>query len=567
MSSISSLEAELRRQQSINNELRRELGTIENGVNRAHRRLEEFNQKINNSLEQGRNHLDMSHQKLSAAIETQAEIEQLYKRFKAMELANKRIRECNNKIFYEFSNYSKVRKIVQGMMDNLDVNMVSDKVIYKSIEHAHLRTPDYWLTCVLISIMAWKNDDRDLADRAMAIALDLDKKSSSIFYMLFNLRMNREEAALKWFMEYQKCDMKGSDQRTFLLLFSLVSRCINSSEEISEKSREEINTFLRKVIKTSVEADGYSVEEMVALIREHLTDFEEEEQIDYGLMRKYCKDFGKFRDSLWKAKANVPILEFVRETVHIGPEERSAFIKEFIDELVAKANSQEKGVYEEIEYNELIISMEGDVDKAKEIFGKKKVHDEKEMNIIYEMIQWVYGADKEDVNAQSRMNMFTLTKELQAKALEERTEEYRLIDRRYSEVQIEDYSTTVDFANIQEEKNKTERFCREKRDQQLATIKDWPAYVGFGLGVAAAVAAFFVGYGLFAVAAICLGFGAIKLLSNRSGRKEAEQNYQLNARRFEQTIDNLYQEYQQYDTEYHSFDAYSEDISKELAGI
>jgi hypothetical protein len=39
------------------------------------------------------------------------------------------------------------------MMDNLDLNMVKDSVIYKSVEKQHLLTPDYWLTSVLISIM------------------------------------------------------------------------------------------------------------------------------------------------------------------------------------------------------------------------------------------------------------------------------------------------------------------------------------------------------------------------------------------------------------------------------
>ena len=70
----------------------------------------------------------------------------------------------------------------------------------------------YWLTCVLISSMAWKNNDRELSDRALARAVRLDKKDSAIFYMLFNLRMGRDEAALKWFYTYQECDLKGSDQ-------------------------------------------------------------------------------------------------------------------------------------------------------------------------------------------------------------------------------------------------------------------------------------------------------------------------------------------------------------------
>ena len=116
-------------------------------------------------------------------------------------------------------------------MDNMDLQMVSDDIIYKSIEKQHLQIPDYWLTCVLISVMAWKNDDRELADHAMARALELEKKDAAIFYMLFNIRIGREEAALKWFDVYQECELKGSDEKTFLLLFSLLNKTIDEQVE------------------------------------------------------------------------------------------------------------------------------------------------------------------------------------------------------------------------------------------------------------------------------------------------------------------------------------------------
>ena len=255
MSSIASLEAELDRQRAINRELHSELNTISYGVSRAHDRLESFNSKVCNTLDTSYRSLNDSESKMLASLETQAEIEALYVRFKAMELANKRIRDCNNRKYYEFANYSKVRKLVQGIMDNLDVNMASDRVIYKSVERQHLQTPDYWLTCVLLSIMAWKNDDKPLADRAMGLAMELDKKSSSIFYMLFNIRMQREDAALKWFFQYQQCELKGADQRTFLLLFALISRCINSNEEVGERVREEIDHFIRRVVDATIRSE------------------------------------------------------------------------------------------------------------------------------------------------------------------------------------------------------------------------------------------------------------------------------------------------------------------------
>ncbi|MBQ9167949.1 MAG: hypothetical protein IJX67_06030 [Oscillospiraceae bacterium] len=564
MSDIASLEAELRRQQSINRELQYELNLIASGVNNAYNRLENFNKKICNVMDTSKSMLDDSTNKMLSALETQAEIERLYVRFKAMELANKRIRDCNNKKYYDFANYSRVRKLVQGLMDNLDMNMASDRVIYKSIEREHLKTPDYWLTCVLLSIMGWKNDDKALADRAMELALKLDMKSSSIFYMLFNIRMDREDAALKWFMQYQQCELKGADQRTFLLLFALISKSINSSEELNEQSRDEINRFIHKVIDATITSQGYSREEMVENVLEHLRVFVPSEHIDYPLLRKHCGEYSRLNGIMMQAKANIAILEYFREVIHVQPEQRNTFIKNFIDEVIAASNDQEKAVYEEIAYNETIIRCEGDVDMAKEIFGKQKIHDEKELNLIYEMIEWVYGADKDDINGQSKMNMFVLTKDLQREAVDRRTEEYRACDRKHLKIGFGDYKTTMNFDDQAGETRKVETFYQEKRNAELAGIKNWPAFVGFGVGAAAAVASFFLSYALLVVTALGVGFGVIKLLTNKSQRKQLELQYQQNCRLATQMISDLYQEHKAFEEEYASYDAYYEEIQREL---
>lgn len=568
MSNIASLEMELSRQRSINNELHNQLNIIASGVSRAHNKLENFNTKINKTLDAGRAHLDESEHKMAAALQTQAEIESLYVRFKAMELANKRIRECNNKKYYDFANYTKVRKLVQGVMDNLDVNMASDRVIYKSVERQHLQTPDYWLTCALLSIMAWRNDDKPLADRAMSLALSLDKKSSSIFFMLFNLRMHREEAALKWFQQYQQCEMKGSDQRTMLLLFVLISRCINADEELDERSRDEITQFISRVVNSSVQAQDYQPEEMVQRIVDHLKKFIPQDQVDYPLMRKYSKEFSKFSSLLMDAKANIGILEYFRSVIYVQPEPRNALIKGFIDELIAAANSEEKQVFDEIEYNELIIRLEGDVDAAKQIFGSKKIHDQKDMNLIYEMIEWVYGADKEDLNDQSRLNMFLLTKNYQQAAIDNRTNAYRSVDRRHSHVVIGDYETQFDFENEANERAKASAFYTDIRDRAIAEIKSWPAFVGFGVGAAAGIAAIpLAAPGMLILTALGAGFGGIKLLLNKMKKKQLTQKCQESIRLADQNIASLCEEYSRYINELAGYDAYVGEIYRELESI
>ena len=366
--SISSLEAELNRQRAINRELRQELNEIASGVLSGYQALEQCNRTICDTLNNSHQKLEGSHSRELSSIEMQAEIDKMYVKFKQMELANKKIRECNNKKYYDFANYRTVRKLVQGMMDNLDVHMVSDAVIYKSVEAQQLKTPDYWLTCVLIAVMAWKNDDRPLAERAIQIALEMDKKNSAVFFMLFNLRMQRDDAALKWFLTYQECPLKGSDQRTFLVLFALVGKTVNQREELSSHTREKINRFIRDVIEANLHAEGYDEAEMVQRVQTYYDRMDGRETLAYPLLQKHCTDFSSLATAMNKAKGNVEILTFLKSVIHVGPAERNAFIKNFVDELIAQANPSEQEVYDEIRYNELVIRYQGEVEQAKAAF-------------------------------------------------------------------------------------------------------------------------------------------------------------------------------------------------------
>lgn len=565
--SVASLEAELSRQKAINRELRQELSEIEASANNSYQMLESCNREICNTLDASTEKFVDSHQKGIAAIELQGEIDKMYVRFKQMELANKKIRECNNKKYYDFANYRTIRKLVQGMMDNLDVNLISDAVIYKSVEAQHLKTPDYWLTCVLLAIMAWKNDDRALAERAIERAIALDKKNSAIFFMLFNLRMQRDEAALKWFFTYQECPLKGSDQRNFLLLFALVSKSVNESENVSAETRGEIQTFIKKVVQANIEAQGYSQGEMVSRAQAFYNRMDGREEPAYPLLKKHCKDFSGLATAMRMAAGNLVILEFLKKLIHVEPGQRNQFVKNYIDELVAQANSEEKSVYDEIRYNELIIRYQGEVNLAKEKFDAEQKHDESQFCLIAEMIDWVFTGSEEEVNGQSRLNMFTLTKEIHEKAVENHTEAYRAIEKNHLEISVGEYEATADFSNQAEEEKKVEQFYCARRDTSLSQIKSWPAYVGFGVAVLAAVASPFVNLALLIITVIGAGFGVITLLTNKSARKRIMLDCQNNIASTSDIIRRLFQEHKAYLEELCEYDRYVEQISAEFLQI
>lgn len=559
---LNQLERELRQVQQYNAELRGELSTVANGVSRAHRNLEDYNTKIRTTLDNCNGSMQSSHQRVVDAIALQGDIERLYVRFKNIELANKKIRGANNKKYYDFANYRTVRKIVQGIMDNLDVQMISDKTITKSIEIQHLQTPDYWLTCVLISIMAWRNDDKKLADRAIDRAIKLDKKNSAIFYMLFNLRNNREEAALKWFYTYQECDLKGSDQRTFLMLFSLVSKTL--VDTVDEKTKNEIFTFIKKVIDANMRASGYSEDEIVDQICHYFNRMQPSDQLRYTMLRKCCNEFNQLSSVMMQAKSNINILEFILKTVNVPAEEKNTFLKGYIDEIIAIPNQTEKDTYDEIAYNEHIVRLEGDVEAAKECFAAEQAKKASDLNLIAEMIDWLYGCDTQDVNGQIRMSVFTLTKDLQEKAVEAHTEEYRSRRKVNYQVNIDEYSTVVNFKREDEEQEKINSFYNEKRDTAVSTIKNWPAYIGFGVGAAAIAGSFFVGFWLLILTFAGVGYGAFTLLTNKSKRKQIEMSCDESKKATSAAIRQLFAEFKQYQKELDEYDAYHDRILDEI---
>lgn len=569
MSRVSSLEAEAARLRSINRELAGELREIEHSASRSLDQLEQCNREMQSSLQNSAQQLLDSQRKGLAAIELQAEIDRMYLRFKQMELANKKIRECNNKKYYDFANYRTVRKLVQGMMDNLDVNMVSDGVIYKTIEAQHLKSPDYWLTCVLLAIMAWKNDDRALAERAIDIALRLDKKRSAIFFMLFNLRMDRNDAALKWFYTYQECPLKGSDQRTFLLLFTLMNKTVNSSENLSDAARSEIRDFVDRVIQSNMNAAGYSREEMVAQIERHYVHLSTQTAAAYPLLEQHCEAFPALRTALQRARGNVEILEFLRQAIHTDVVARNSFVKDFVDQLAAEPNEQEEAVYQQIRYNELIIRYQGDVEQAKADCERTREHDETELNLIAEIIEWTFLHDDSQIDSQGRLSMLTLTKTLHEEAYDQYREAYCSVEKNVLPLTIGDYRTQADLsASEQQETSKITAFFEAKKAEGLSAIKNLGIILGAVLTAGAAVGAVATAmWGLLAVSVLGIGWALVTYFTNRAARGRLEAACANDVQATVQVYRRLQEEHGRYLTELAEFDHYAEQIREEFAQI
>ena len=197
------IEQELYRIRSENNRLQSEINQAVGQIDSLRNQLQSFENSVNGALANSEMKMNNSISMSDQALGLQQQIEEMYPLYMNMEEADKNSRQLQQKIYYDFKTYRIVRKIMQGIMDNLDMSLVNEEVIYKAIEKEHLQEPDFWLTSAMLSIMGWKTDRKDYSDRTIANSFKLDPKKTCVFFMIFNLRMAREEAALKWLAVYE----------------------------------------------------------------------------------------------------------------------------------------------------------------------------------------------------------------------------------------------------------------------------------------------------------------------------------------------------------------------------
>ena len=563
---VSRLQSKLNSVERENAKLRSEIGVAVGAIAAAETSLINARNTINNGLANANSSLSQSHMRVVQAYEIQQEMDAVYTRLKNMELANKKIRQCNNTKYYDFEVYRKVRKIVQGMMDNLDFSMISDRLIESAVEREHLEQPNYWLTPTLIAVCAWKNDQKERAYRSLGQALKLDRKKTAAFLLVFNLRLGREDAALKWFDDLTQCSLTGSDQSMVLLFFSLLSKTIE--DDVSDGTRAKVGDYIRDLVEQAIDRSSSSREESIAKISAAFRTFADDFSFPYPAITKHVKAAGMLKSAIALARNNANVIDFVNSTMNVDEARRNEFLKEYIDEIVSDPCPDEASVYEEIARNELIIKYQGDLDAASEAFEAGKTHDENEFDILNRTMDWVYAAEgRSKSNPQMRKNMMILTRELQQSSGDRYIDFYHGLFKRESEVTVDDYQGSVDLDHVDRSGSAVESFYHEKAAADKAAVKNTPAFISFGIGAALILAAFFTIIPLVAVGVVVLLAGLTIMLVNSSKKKRIDLAHEQKIRNVKNVLTDIGEEYKQLEADYRKEDILAYELQNLLASL
>ena len=557
---VSRLRAKLTEIQIENARLTGEINQGVTTVNNTNRRIGNLMDYSVGTLNQSSDNLRTATSYGDTAIQIQMEIERLYPLFKNMEEANKNIRDLKNKIYYDFATYRVVRKIMQGFMDNLDLSIVNDELIYKAVEKNHLQSSDYWLTSAMLAIMAWKNNQKEMAERAIMEAYDLDKKNTIMFFMIFNLRMGRDETALHWFMEYEKCEMTGEDNENFLMMFSLISKTV--MENVSPEVNARITAFVNKITQESRAAAGYSEEVLVNRIAGRLHTMIQAGSYNTPNLASSMGGYGDFTATLDMAANNYNILEKIASILNVSVSERNVFLKEFMDHLLARPNDAEKGTYEQIDFNEAVIRNRGEMAAAQEEFRLSREEAASQINLVANMVKWIGDEGNDSINGQMRRNMFAMVADCEQKGTHRYAENYRARYREVWPITIGEYASTCNFQDEETERSKIEIYYRNWLEEQLSKIDDKASVILFVLAVVIiGVGIYFKAYIPAIVAGLlCAALGGLLIFLNKKKRESLAVEA---GRRTENAMRQLFVLFKEFDVlrqKFREFDAVQYDI-------
>lgn len=564
---IAALESELSTIKAENQRLRSEIGTAVGAINGARNSLNDTTNQIRHTLSASDGSLQRSHQRVVDAYEIQKDMDKLYARLKQMELANKRIRECNNTKYYDFAVYRTVRKIVQGIMDNLDFSMVTEEVIEKAVERKQLEEPDYWLTCTLMAVVAWRADQRERAQRALERAMQLDDRRTASFLLVFYLRLRREDVALKWFAYLTAKPLSGSEKPMVLLFFSMLSKTVE--DKLSDATRTKVNNYIRSLVNEAITDSGNLRDSAIDEIAERYGTFVNDRSFPYDQIAALVPTYGGLQQALALARNNANVIDFINAVMNVDDDTRNEFLKAYIDKIVADPCAVEQKVYDEIERNEMIIRLQGDVDAANEAYQLHKQHDAAEFDIVHEMMAWLFtpGGNGE-ANAQMRRNMLLMTRELQQEAGDRYIANYQRMFQPVQAVKIDDFEAgQVDLSQPQGVFGQVEEFYHGKASAEKAQIKDIVPIVLMVLGVAGGVAAAFVSPALIAVGAIVAVGGLGMLLLNMNKRKRIDLAYEQRIASVKERLTALGEQFAKLAEDFHEQDLLSAKLCDTLNAL
>ena len=373
-----------------------ELGAIKRGIDTLQNQVAEGNNRVA-SLQSEVNSLQKKLEEMSRQFIHMAEDQQ---RSAALQRAISELVRVRQEINRHFKDYETVRATMVGVLQATDLALVKRTTISRVSEELMLATPSYWLAPCLVAVAAWIDNDRALAERAIAEAMRRDEEKTALTMALICRRNGRTDTCFEWLAIY----FSKQDAKSFTLeSFSYVDAYVNGVFGVDR--RHLCDGFVKKWITEVRDEDDSFEERQKDVWRSYCCQYVNDMSSRYPVLRNHSPEFSSINDFIGR----ITSLEFLTEKfrgirdVQIDQQELKDTIDSELIHLVEEIDPSESSLRREEEYLTLVKETRGDEDKAQQMLSRREeARQSRKMDLVDQMADVLMIEDGESISPSKR---------------------------------------------------------------------------------------------------------------------------------------------------------------------
>ncbi len=364
-------------------------------------------------------------QDISFLFNALREVTDQYFVFKNLSAASKNLTMYTDEYYTRFSFYNKLRRITLGYVIGLDNAIISDESLRKQVEKAYLQNTEYWLAYAIMAVMLWAENEREAANRAMVKALAMDYHRSCVFFLLINLRFERQQTAREWYLNYlEKIDPSRLGDEFQYLLQAYLNGLFGNDKEFEALVSENMKRMMEQAEATTVGFGEKFVNGTFDYARAHLHRTEE----TFPTLNEVCEESQRLLQLLSDAEKHgefaATYIQLAEEPEDLA-EEQAQRVENVLYGLINGYDDAEWRVVKEQKRNEAVIEAKGDMEAANEKFELLYAHLNEKKPLSDLMLTWAFSDDPTQTNNTVRRFTISMMKERIYRGYEKFAEYYR----------------------------------------------------------------------------------------------------------------------------------------------
>ncbi len=468
-----------------NQNLQSELETLIRNVEIVTDNAASMGVKVNESMEYVRGHVQNAEISTKELFDLIDDLTNSYFTFKNMSTASKNVTQLTDEYFTKFKFFNELRRITLGYVIGLDAHVCSDETMRKKVEESYLQNTEYWLAYAIMAVMLWASDEEEAAKRAMSKALTMDYYSTSLFFLLINLRFTRVEAAKKWYLSYlDRVDMENLRDEWQYLLQAYLSGVFGVDKEFNKLVRDCFTNMLMQMESMHPNYGNKVIEKTLNYSDSYIYITKNE----FETLRRQSPDYPELKSLMSAAEKNEVLALHFRSIVENDTKvEENMFqrIENILYDLINSYDKDELKVIKNKRYNEMILKAKGDLGMAQQYYNNEFPSDTEEKTLEDLMFSWAFEEDSSRVDITVKKFSILYLKKWISKGFRAYAEKYRKREKEKIAIEIDGWQGSCDENSFESSQAELQRYYNKNRVWD--TLKDKFVLIFAGMALAALI--------------------------------------------------------------------------------